>query len=151
MGPRADFSCRACAKAEGRDGFDIHPDLPIGSKRCPIRGTKVNRLYNAVNVGSADARAHAKILDSSTIPAQMDAARAANNAAHNTMPTGENTLRGETFAMAGGSAAAALSVAQSTPGADLYRRGIDMSNGKPIVRSVDVLRQLPGIHKVRPA
>jgi len=77
MAPRADFSCRSCAKAAGEDGLHVHEDLPIDSKRCPISGAKIHRLFNAVNIGNPDARAHAKIIENSTIPAQMDAAAAA--------------------------------------------------------------------------
>ena len=124
MGPRADFSCRACAKAEGRDGFDVHADLPVDSKRCPIKGTKINRLFNAVNVGSADARAHAKIIDNSTLGAQHDAAQ-------------ERKENKDVLKIGAGSA---LGAVQSFPGAAQASR----QGAIPIIKSLQKPRPISG-------
>ena len=63
MEPRADFSCRSCAKAAGEEGLHVHADLPVGSKRCPISGAKINRLFNAVNVATSSVRAADKFVE----------------------------------------------------------------------------------------
>lgn len=121
--PRADFSCRSCAKAAGEDGLHVHADLPVESQRCPIRGTKISRLYNAVNIGSATARAHDKILESSTIPAQLEAAKAAEAA------------KAETPVLKIGGAGA-LGAVRNHPGAVGASQGVSL----PIIRSLGAPR-----------
>jgi hypothetical protein len=83
MGPRADFTCLAPA-CDSLEGAAVY-ELPVTATRCPVCGSKrIRRLFNAVNVGSAGARAHAQMLESSSLPAQADAARAAHAEAEKT-------------------------------------------------------------------
>jgi len=136
--PRADFACLA-PKCQ-QDGAATIYELPVTATRCPVCGSKrVRRLYNAVQIGSSTARAHDKILESSSIPAQMDAAK--DKAV-------SNTIRGEALAAAGGSAQGALGVVQGFPGAALYSRGGTDQRGDRVLGSVDVIRSLT---KPRPA
>lgn len=109
MGPRADFTC--LSKKCQQDGAASVYELPVTATRCPVCGSKrIRRLYNAVNVGKADARAHAQLVDGSSLPAQADAAKSQRG-------TGDLTLRGPQLAAAGGSAAGALSIVRRTGGA----------------------------------
>jgi hypothetical protein len=107
--PRANFACLA-AKCQTDDGATVY-ELPVAATRCPVCGSKrVRRLFDAVQIGSGQARAHAQLLDKSSIPAQMDAARAAQAAPKETpvMKIG-----------AGG----ALGAVQAYPGAASSSRG----------------------------
>ena len=135
MEPRADFSCRACARSAGEDGLHVHVDLPVTSTRCPIRGTKIQRLFNAVNVGSAHARAHAKLIEHSSIPAQMDAQKPSS------------TISGHALERAGLTPQGALGTVQGSPGATLYSRGGIDHRGEPVLGSIGVIRSL---NKPRP-
>ena len=138
MEPRADFSCRACARSAGEDGLHVHVDLPVGSTRCPIRGTKIQRLFNAVNVGNANARAHAKLIEHSSIPAQMDAKNAQKS---------NSTISGAALERAGLTPQGALGTVQGSPGATLYSRGGIDHRGEPVLGSIGVIRSL---NKPRP-
>ncbi len=115
--PRADFACLA-PKCQ-QDGAATIYELPITATRCPVCGSKrVKRLYNAVNVGSANARAHEKILEASTIPAQLDAAKAAAEA-----------KRESPIMKMGG--AGALGAVRAFPGAAAGSQGVAI----PLIRS----------------
>jgi hypothetical protein len=74
MGPRANFTClaKACATETGASVYE----LPVAATRCPVCGSKrIRRLFDAVNIGSAQHRAAEKIIQSSSLPAQAEAAK----------------------------------------------------------------------------
>lgn len=87
MGPRSDFRCTPCAKAQGAAEV-IHQDLPIESRACPITGKRrgFQRILSA-NVSTIGHKV-AKILDPVMRP-HFDQARALQDAARE----GEARLR----------------------------------------------------------
>lgn len=129
MGPRADFMCPT--KACQQDGAASVYELPVGATRCPMCGSKrLRRLFNAVNVGSADARAHGKLIDQSSLGAQHDAARA-QAAAPKETPVLKIAARG------------ALGAVQAYPGSAVGSRGgTDPTTGQPVIGSVNIIRAL---------
>jgi hypothetical protein len=72
--PRANFACLG-KKCETETGAAVY-ELPIAARRCPVCGsTRIRRLFDAVNIGSAQHRAAEKIIQSSSLPAQAEAAK----------------------------------------------------------------------------
>jgi len=118
--PHADFAClsKKCQTAEGATVYD----LPVNATRCPVCGSKrVQRLFTAVNVGSATARAQDKLLDR-VMPAQLAAAAEA------TKPVPDTPV----MKLAG---ASALGAVRGAPGAADASRGVTVpliqALGKP--------------------
>ena len=118
--PHADHACLS-KKCRTDDGATVY-DLPVGAVRCPMCGSKrLQRLFTAVNVGSATARAQDKLLDR-VMSAQMAAAAEA------TKPPLDTPV----MKLAG---ASALGAVRGAPGAADASRGVTVpliqALGKP--------------------
>jgi hypothetical protein len=125
--PRANFACLS-AKCQ-QDGAASIYELPISATRCPVCGSKkVRRLFDAVQIGSGDARAHAALVEQSSIPAQAAAAKERK----------DFTLRGEELQRGGGSAAGALGVVQATGASAASRRTIGLMKALGPMRPMSV-------------
>lgn len=54
MAPRADFACLS-KKCDTPEGASVY-ELPVGSKRCPVCGSKrIRHLFNSINVATGRA------------------------------------------------------------------------------------------------
>jgi hypothetical protein len=81
-GPHADYACLS-PKCRQPDGAAVY-DLPVGSTRCPVCGSKrLQRLFNAVNVGRGMA-AHVDSLVEPEVQQQRELFEAAQAAPQTT-------------------------------------------------------------------
>jgi len=84
QGPRANFAC--LAKRCQQDGAATIYELPVGSTRCPVCGSKrIRRLYDTINISSGLAKRTDALVEPA-YTAAMDKAESATRAARQNGP-----------------------------------------------------------------